>query len=69
MVTAHPDCGETVFLVDGEPFDLGGAEHLCRDYVAWHLPADRRHPSDLDVPDGWAPRRHAPIEQPGKIAA
>jgi hypothetical protein len=32
-------------------------EHLCRDYLAWHRPADQRDVNTLDVPDGWKPRR------------
>lgn len=53
----HEDCGQLVLMVDGEPFELGGAEHLCTDYAVWHQPPDRRHPSDLDVPGGWRPAR------------
>ncbi len=51
----HTECGQLVLLVDGEPFELSGAEHLCRDYLAWHVPPDRRDPADLDVPVGWRP--------------
>ena len=25
-------------------------EHLCRDYIAWHQPADPRDPWDLELP-------------------
>jgi hypothetical protein len=54
--TVHEECGERVLLVDGEPFELSGGEHLCRDYLAWHLPPDRRDSADLDVRGGWRPR-------------
>lgn len=30
--------------------------HYCRDYLAWHRPADRRDPFTVDVPSGWKPR-------------
>ena len=49
----HGECRQPVFLVDGELFEPWGADHLCRDYVAWHRPPDRRDPADLDVPGGW----------------
>jgi hypothetical protein len=55
MVACHEDCGEPVLLVDGEEFDLSGAEHRCRDYVAWHGPVDGRDPAFLDVAGGWRP--------------
>ncbi len=62
MVTvAHPDCGEPV-QIDGDVVtDPGGARHLCRDYLAWHGPVDRRDAAVLDVPGGWRPRRPARI--------
>lgn len=31
--------------------DPDGSAHLCRDYVAWHGPADTRHPDELPWPD------------------
>lgn len=49
----HPDCGELVVFAGDQVLDVAGGQHLCSDYVAWHLPPDRRHPSDLDVPSGW----------------
>jgi hypothetical protein len=30
--------------------------HHCRDYLAWHRPADGRDPFTVDVPSGWKPR-------------
>lgn len=62
MVTVHPDCGDPVVLAGGEVLDPDGGRHLCRDYVAWHLPPDRRDPDDLDVEGGWVPRRPAVVE-------
>ncbi len=56
MVTAHVDCGQPVVLAGGEVLDPDGGRHLCEDYLAWHLPPERRHPSGLDVADGWQPR-------------
>lgn len=65
----HEDCGAEVVLVDGKLCERvmrragAGAlgmvvvEHVCRDYVAWHRPADRRDPLTVDVRDGWVPRR------------
>lgn len=55
MVTRHPGCGAPVTLAGGGVFDVDGREHLCRDYVAWYLPPDRRDPAVLDVLDGWRP--------------
>jgi len=52
----HVECGELVVLDGDEVLDVAGGRHLCRDYLAWHLPPDRRHPSDLDVANGWVPR-------------
>lgn len=52
----HGECGELVVVAGGEVLEVGGGQHLCRDYVAWHQAPDRRHPSDLDVPGGWVPR-------------
>jgi len=52
----HDQCGELVVLDGDEVLDVAGGQHLCRDYLAWHQPADPRHPSDLDVPRGWRPR-------------
>lgn len=51
----HAECGGLVEEEAGALRDPGGDEHLCRDYVAWHLPVDGRHPSDMDVVDGWRP--------------
>jgi hypothetical protein len=34
---------------------LWPVRHLCRDYLAWHRPADRRDPFTVDVADGWQP--------------
>lgn len=75
----HADCGAEVVAVDGKLCDrlmrqvdagagaLGMAvvRHVCRDYVAWHSPADQRDHWSVDVPDGWVPRsqragRYAP---------
>jgi hypothetical protein len=68
-LVVHADCGAEVVLVDGKLFErvmrrsgLGAdgmvaIEHLCRDYVAWHRPADERDPWSVDVPDGWVPRQ------------
>lgn len=35
--------------------------HLCRDYIAWHRPADRRDPFTVDVEDGWRPRERVTL--------
>lgn len=37
--------------------------HRCRDYLAWHGPADRRDHGAIDVPNGWtpAPRQRQPL--------
>jgi hypothetical protein len=43
-------------LVDGS---YGIREHRCRDYRAWHRPADQRDVNTLDVADGWRPEREA----------
>jgi hypothetical protein len=50
------ECGELVVVDGDQVLDVAGGAHLCRDYVAWHRPPDRRHPSDLDVAGGWRPR-------------
>lgn len=42
-------------------------EHLCRDYLAWHRPADRRDVNTLDVPHGWRPR-HRPLRVLTRVA-
>jgi hypothetical protein len=63
MVTVHPDCGEPVILVGELVCEPAGGQHLCRDYVAWHLPPDPRDPSDLDVEGGWVPRRPAVVQE------
>ena len=57
----HDECGGLVVVDGGRVFDVGGGEHLCADYVAWHRPVDGRHPSDLDVVGGWRPRPAAPV--------
>lgn len=62
MVTWHPACGAPVELRGGLTVDPDGAEHLCRDYLAWHLPADRRHPDDIPSPYDAVPRRPVPVE-------
>lgn len=36
--------------------------HLCRDYLAWHGPADRRDPFTVDVEDGWRPRDRVTVQ-------
>lgn len=56
----HGECGELVVVDGDQVLDVAGQRHLCRDYLAWHGPPDRRHPSDLDVAVGWQPRREAP---------
>lgn len=57
MVTVlHPDCGEQVRTTAAGLVDAGGGRHLCRDYLAWYGPPDRRDPFVVDVPDGWAPK-------------
>lgn len=67
----HDDCGAEVVQVDGQLCerkmrqvdpDAGAlgfrvVRHVCRDYVAWHRPADQRDPWSVDVPDGWVPRQ------------
>lgn len=56
----HVECGELVLVDGGQVLDVAGGPHLCRDYVAWHLPPDRRHPWDLDVVEGCRPRAELP---------
>lgn len=67
-----PDCGAEVVQLsifgDGrvQPYErlmqmsrhgmLWPVPHLCRDYIAWHRPADRRDPFTVDVAGGWRPR-------------
>jgi hypothetical protein len=53
-VERHGDCGEPVVVEAGRVMDPGGGEHLCSDYLAWHLPPDRRDPWNLDAP-AWCP--------------
>ncbi len=67
----HPDCGAEVVDVGGQLCDRvmrqvdqgAGAlgmivvRHACRDYVAWHRPADQRDPWSVDMPGGWVPRQ------------
>lgn len=68
-MVVHEDCGAEVVAVGGVwcerlmhwdgsgVFGVVPVVHVCRDFVAWHRPADRR---DLDVlvwPGGeWRPR-------------
>lgn len=54
-VVLHADCAQPVVVVVGRVVEADGAAHLCRDYVAWHGPADRRDPWTVDVADGWRP--------------
>lgn len=35
----------------------GLTRHYCRDFRAWHQPADQRDVNTLDVTDGWRPRQ------------
>jgi hypothetical protein len=75
----HADCGAEVVSVDGQlcerlmrqsapgagALGMSVVRHVCRDYVAWHQPADQRDHSLVDVADGWVPRsqlaqRYAP---------
>ncbi len=56
VVVSGPGCEQSFEL------DTGAAvPHYCRDYLAWHQPADRRDPHTVDVPHGWRPSR--PAEQ------
>lgn len=57
-MTVHEPCGAPVEAGLLCVLDLDGRQHLCRDYLAWHLPADRRDPAVLDVPDTEGPQLH-----------
>ncbi len=46
----HVDCGAPVVVDGPELRDPDGAGHLCRDYLAWHRPADPRHPDEMPWP-------------------
>lgn len=54
-VMRHRDCGALVVMPGAYLLDLDGREHLCRDYLSWYGPPDRRDPLVVDVPDGWRP--------------
>lgn len=41
--------------------DFTPVPHRCRDYLAWHAPADRRDPAILDVAHGWRPARRRAV--------
>lgn len=68
-MVVHADCGAEVVPVGGKlcervmrragvgALGMVVVEHVCRDYVAWHGPADQRDPWSVDVADGWVPRR------------
>jgi hypothetical protein len=64
-------CGAEVAAVQGDaaPVAVDGLMvragwvlpglHLCRDYLAWYGPVDRRDPLTVDVPDCWSSARLA----------